>query len=151
MLVIYQRRAMWVLRWYTAPFGEYLMVDVDGWRAENRVYVFRVLDISFFLPTSIGSPTSRMVCAPSVIQLGISALSRVAWRGRQHPQLSCKRTADSIMHVMHVTCRKVMCDPPRSACPMRLHITSFSNGGDFIKDGNIAQAHISRPVNLACL
>lgn len=47
---------------------------------------------------------------------------------------------DSIMHVLHAACRIVMYDLPRSACPMRLHITSFSNDGDFIKDGNIAHA-----------
>lgn len=47
---------------------------------------------------------------------------------------------DSIVHVLHATCRIVMYEPPRSACLIRLHITIFSNDGDFIKDGNIAHA-----------
>lgn len=96
------------------------MVDVDGWRAENRVYVFRVLDI-FVLPSNFLPVLPHMVCAPSVIQLGISALSRVARRGLDYNIHNChaNEQTDSIMHIMHVTCRKVVYDPPRSAFPMR--------------------------------
>lgn len=141
---------MWVVRWYTAPFGEYLMVDVDGWRAENRVYVFRALDI-FVLPSNFLSVLPHhglCVLRHTTRDFGVKSRG-VAW-ARQRPQLSCKRTDRQYNACKACNLQKAVYAPPRSACSMRLHITCFSNDGDFIKDGNMAQAHISQPVNLAC-
>lgn len=69
------------------------MVDVDGWRAENRVYVFRVLDI-FVLPSNfLPVLPHHGLCALRHTTRDFGVTSRgVAWTGLQHPQLSCKRT-----------------------------------------------------------